>query len=321
MSNYYDVLGVAKDATPEEIKKAYRRLAKLKHPDVNPNDPSAEEEFKTIGTAYEVLSDPQKRAEYDNPSMNQRQRYYQPMTQNTDIYIQINIKPKDTFRDFKLDYEVNRKLGCKTCQGKGGEEQTLCDVCNGAGMIQQREVMGNQLTVYTTTCPKCKGQRFYFLKPCVECKGNKTIELKEKLAVDIPKGCIGKNLRIKGKGNQENLNFPPQHLYFSPRVDMSNISDFALDNSLNLHHSINISVIDAILGVKKKVLLLDDSEVIIDIPEGSELEDIIKIPNKGMFKNATDKTDLFVHISKLNVPKNISDNQKEYLRKFKEGGK
>ena len=309
MLDYYAILGVNKTASQEEIKKAYRSLAKEKHPDVNP---ATGEEFKNITAAYSVLSDPTSRQEYDNPQLAQ-----QNARPNTDILIRVSLRPQDTFKSTKITQTIQRSVCCSTCFGVGGEGNTLCDKCMGQGLVQSFVNQNGRLVITAQHCSQCFGRGQCFVNPCKTCRGQGGSTITEKLIIDIPLGSMGKKVRVASKGNQENLSKPPGDLYVQLQYDMSNCPNFKIDQNMNLHHSIDISVIDAILGAEKKVILLDGSEININIPEGTDLNDIITVKGKGMYKNAIDKSNLLIHVNQFNVPKNLTEGQKACLNAFK----
>lgn len=332
MSNYYEVLGVNKNATQDEIKSAYRKLAREYHPDVNPDNPEAEEKFKTIGEAYGVLSDPDKRRQYDNPAPNipffdfgfptnmgmgfQRQPQ---KPQNTNVNGYIGLKLSDCFKDVKIPCAVERIVGCHECKGAGGEGLKLCETCMGSGVAHYRQTTSNGEMIFSSPCGRCSGRGHSFEKPCSKCRGQKHINIHETLSVEVPRGSIGKTLRVKGKGNQQNIEMEPSDLHLRVVIDLNDQPDFKVDDSLNLHQSLEISVIDAILGFEKQVKFIDDSELVISIPEGTEIGDVITVPSRGLYRNSNERSDLYIHITNLKVPKNISEERKDYLRKFLEG--
>jgi molecular chaperone DnaJ len=206
--NYYDILGVEKNSTQDDIKKAYRKLAKENHPDKG-GDP---EKFKKISVAYDILGDENKRKEYDNPSTghfnsfndifnqmfnNQRQRVH-----DTIINLDITILESFLAPEKKLKYRVKEK--CNTCNGEGGDKST-CNVCKGNGFVMMQMGSGMFIQMMNVTCNNCNGQGFTFIRKCNTCFGTTTTEKLEELDIKIPHGIDnGQFLRANGKGDYKN---------------------------------------------------------------------------------------------------------------------
>lgn len=225
MKNYYEILGVSKDATPDDIKKVYRKLALEYHPDRNPN---GAEKFKEIAEAYEVLSDDQKRKEYnfrlENPNaanfggrnpfgggfgggfediFNQMfgGNFGQRKRRVPEKIIDIEISPIDSFRGVDKEISFNRRSNCGSCGGSGGQ-RTGCITCAGQGFITQRAGTGMFQQVFRTVCNSCSGKGYTISNPCKNCKGSGNIDVVEKIRINIPRGIDDRQmLKVHGKGD------------------------------------------------------------------------------------------------------------------------
>ena len=209
MKDYYNILGVNRNASPDEIKKAYRSKSKQYHPDVNP---AGGEMFKEIAEAYDVLSNEEKKRQYDNPSpfggsfedlfsmFGQQQR--QPRRpKSPDTIVNLEITPIESYNGVskKMNYQV--KSSCTTCSGSGGDKK-ICNICNGSGSIRQQMGTGLFSTVVETACNGCNGTGYQISNPCYTCNGNAVVNKMESIEIDIPRNVDnGDFLRVAGKGN------------------------------------------------------------------------------------------------------------------------
>ena len=208
--NYYEVLGVDKTASQDEIKKAYRNLAKENHPDKGGNP----EVFKKISVAYDVLGDEQKRKEYDNPMSNPfggfgfndifNQMFNQRQNRVHDTILNLDVTVFESFLGVnkKIKYKVKEK--CGGCNGQGGEKKT-CTTCNGSGHIVVQVGSGMFVQMMHVNCTSCNAQGFIFTKKCVVCQGTTSVDKLQEFEIKIPHGSDnGQFLRMQGKGDYKN---------------------------------------------------------------------------------------------------------------------
>lgn len=365
--DYYEVLGVSKSATADEIKKAYRALAKKYHPDLNPDNKEAEAKFKEANEAYEILSDPQKKEKYDrfgfagvDPSYGAGQggaggfggfgfgdgmdfdlgdifgsffgggfggggRNANPNAprRGNDIQSNISITFEEAAKGCKKSVDFMRIEVCDECAGSGAAKGTsaqTCPECNGRGQInvQQRTPFGMIST--SKPCPKCGGKGTYTPNPCPKCRGNGRIRRPVKKDVDVPAGIDdGQIFTVRGEGNRGTNGGPSGDL----RVGVSvKPHPFFERDGFNVWCDVKISFAQAALGDEITVPTLD-GQVKYAVPAGTQPGDIFKLKGRGINYVGTQKRgDQLVRMS-IDVPKNLTEKQKELLMQFNEtfGGK
>lgn len=343
--DYYKLLGVPRAAKPEDIKKAYRRLARRHHPDVNPGNHEAEDRFKQISEAFEVLSDPKKREVYD------RYGYYSEHASATagargpvfdfsnfgaanfrDIFSEIfsNIRPSNSpgphrSRGADLEYalgisfeqamqglnakiEVERSDVCQACHGAGENigELVSCTSCNGAG--QQTGMFGG-----SSKCSRCSGSG-KMPAPCSTCKGSGVVPLRETITVRIPAGVnTGSRVRVPGKGHAGTLGGQPGDLFMVTNV--SEHSYFKRQGD-NIYCTVPITVPEAALGSKIEVPTVD-GKALLRIPPGTQSGQRFRLRERGApsLRAGGIRGDQFVEV-KITLPKVISEETKEILQQF-----
>ncbi|AIL31932.1 molecular chaperone DnaJ [Basilea psittacipulmonis] len=353
--DFYEILGVTKSASDEEIKKAYRKLAMKYHPDRNPGDKEAEEKFKEAKEAYEILSDAQKRQAYDqfghagvdpNSGMGGgfggfggfsgaggfdeifgdifggmfggggRARQSGPRVyRGEDLTYQLNITLEQAATGYSTEIQIPAWSDCGTCHGTGSKNGAKRETCS---MCHGSGTVLQASSIFSIkqTCPACHGEGTVIKDPCPDCSGTGKKKGSKVLSVDIPAG-IADGMRIRSSGNgKPGLNGGPAgDLYI--QVLISPNKDFERDDS-DLHRQVNIPFTVAAMGGDVTVKTLVGDEVVITIPEGTQNGKIFRLRGKGMPElRSSAKGDLYCHIN-IETPVNLTKEQKEILKKFEE---
>ena len=348
--DYYEVLGVQKGATKEQIKDAYRKLALQFHPDRN-KAPEAEARFKEISEAYAVLSDDEKRREYDAYG---REGVYQRYSQEDlfrgvdfgeffrgmggfgfdDIFSQffgggarqpsrgddltyhMQVNLEELIEDTNREIEVPRSEVCSTCDGSGAKPGTnpqRCEICGGTGQVQKVQSAGFARLVRITACNKCHGRGYLIDSPCRECRGRGTIEKTRKIRIMIPAGVEdGQTLRLRGEGNAGESGVPPGDLYVVVNVAPHRL--FSRQDA-DIYLETKIGAVQAMLGTELTVPTLYGN-VKLEIPHGTQPGHVFTIKGKGLPKHGGwGKGDQYVKIN-VEVPRNLDGRQKELLKQL-----
>ncbi len=351
--DYYEVLGVQKGAGADEIKKAYRKLAKENHPDLHPGDKAAEERFKEINEAYEILSDDDKRAKYDqyghaafDPNAGfgggfggfdgfgdlgdifgdlfggfgfgggSRTRNPNAPRQGEDLRASVNISFEEAAFGCKKDVTVGRVEKCSDCGGNGcapGTTPEVCPDCKGAGQVRTTQRTPFGMAQTMSACPKCRGTGKIIHQPCKTCRGMGSVRRQHKINVTIPAG-IDDGQTISLRGQgNAGVNGGPAGDLLVT-VIMRPHARFERDGSSVLLDQ-EISYAQATLGAEVEVPTLD-GPVKLNIPEGTQPGSVFRLRGKGIpFLRGSGRGDQFVTV-RLAVPKNLSSSQKELLRQF-----
>jgi molecular chaperone DnaJ len=349
--DYYEVLGVAKAATQAEIKKAYRKLARKYHPDTNPDDPKAEERFKEVSTAYEVLSDPDKRKQYDagayafggrgpggfDPRGFQAEG--QPFTgdfadlfgnlfggrfgprqrqavaeRGSDLSVAVNLSFEDSLKGVTTKIGVPKAVQCSPCGGTGaasGTRPVTCPECQGRGVTTQNQ----GFFALSQPCPMCGGNGTVVENPCPSCGGAGRVQALKKYTVPIPAGVKdGTKIRLKGKGEPGQRGGPPGDLFVVVNVAASELFE-RRGNDLVIN--VPLGIAEAALGATIPVPT-PEGRVALKIPEGVKEGTLLRIKGKGA-PGLSDKKrgDLLARI-RVVTPSRLSKEQKELLRRFGE---
>ena len=351
--DYYEVLGVPRNATQEEIKKAYKRLARQYHPDVN-KSPEAEEKFKEINEAYQVLGDPEKRAQYDRfgrvgtggfPGANvdfgfgglgpdisdltdlfeeffgfgPRRRRPSP-ERGRDLQVDVTVEFEEAIAGTEQTVTVSRLEPCPRCHGTGAEpgtRPTTCPQCGGRGEVRQvrDSFFGRFVTV--TTCPRCNGTGQLIATPCSECGGRRVVRRSRRVAVKIPPGVDdGTMIRLTGEGELGRYGGPPGDLYV--RVHVKPHPLFKREGK-NILLDLPINIAQAALGDEVEVPTIDGTKVKLTIPPGTQYGKTFRRRGKGVpdVRNPNRRGDMLVTV-RVVVPKNLTPKQKELLRELGE---
>ncbi len=342
--DYYEMLGVARESTPEEIKKAYRRLARTLHPDVNP-DPAAQEQFKALTLAYEVLSDPQKREMYDlggdpfssggagagnfqgfgglgdimdaffgggGGSRGPRSR----VRQGADALLAIELDLAETAFGVDKELTVETAAVCTLCSGAGtaaGTHAETCPTCKGRGEIQlvQRSFLGQVMT--TRPCQECRGTGSLIKHPCPECAGEGRVRARRTLTVSVPAGVEnGMRIRLTGQGEVGPGGGPAGDLYVE--IHERDHPVFTREGS-DLHCKVTLPMTAAALGTSLKLETLDGEEQV-NIKPGTQSATVITLRGQGVPRlRGSSRGDLHVHVEVV-TPTKVDAEQERLLRQL-----
>lgn len=347
--DYYDVLGVSRGASDDEIKKAYRQLARELHPDVNP-DPGAEERFKTINEAYSVLGDPEKRSQYDNyghaafEDMGQGGfggfggfddlgdifseffgggfggRQASRPQRGADLRYELTVEFEEAAFGKEVEISIPRTQICDHCNGNQAEPGTpivTCPDCNGSGQVRVVQQTPFGQFASTRSCSRCHGEGKTVETPCSVCHGSGTQRKMSDIKVKIPAGIDnGQTLRLGGKGEAGYRGGPPGDLLVGVRVKPH---EFFTREGQNVIFEVPISFVQATLGDEIEVPTLD-GKVNLRIPEGTQPGKILRMRNKGIpHLRGSGRGDQLVHVKVL-TPQKLNPKQKELLREFAKAG-
>lgn len=344
--DYYDILGVSRNASQDEIKKAYRRLAMQYHPDRN-KDPEAAEHFKEINEAYEVLSDPEKRMAYDRfghagvgaqPGgftdfgdfagfgdifeeffsgfgMRGAAAQRRPRRGN-DLRYELTIGFEEAILGCEKEIEVTRLEVCPTCRGSGAEPGTApvrCPQCNGTGEVRrvQQSILGSFVNI--TTCPRCRGTGEIVTTPCHQCRGARQAEVSRRIVVRIPPGVdTGTQIRLTGEGEAGQYGGPPGNLYVVLNVLPHRYFKRRGDD---LIVEIAVNVAQAALGDEIEVPTLEGSEKI-TIPPGTQPGRIFRLRGRGVPHLHHDgRGDLLV-VTQVSIPQQLTHEQRRLFQEL-----
>ncbi len=343
-TDYYEVLGVDRDAPETEIKRAYRRLGRQYHPDVNRDDPSAEEKFKEISEAYAVLSNKERRAQYDQyghagagnggfggtpidifdifasafggDPFGFGQGTSAQASVGRDMRYDLEISLEDVLTGIDAEIEYSRHAACDVCGGTGaapGSELITCPTCGGMGQVRsaRNTFIGTISTVQT--CPQCNGRGRTVEKPCTECSGNGVVRRSETLTVTVPAGVMsGNELVLRGFGEA-----PPGggrtgdlyvRLYVAPHERFTRKGD-------DLFADLGMTVVRAAVGGKITVETLD-GEAELQVPAGTQPDEEFVIRGRGLPRvNSQARGDLHLR-TRVAIPRDLTPHQRELLLAF-----
>ncbi len=341
MKDYYSILGVSRNASQEEIKRAFRRLARQYHPDLNPGNKEAEEKFKEINEAYSCLSDPVRRANYDRygtveaPTGNGFG--FETYTTFTDIFEDIfegffgsfgfrktkPVKGADLRYDLTITLKeaafgvektikIPRWQECSRCKGSGikpGSEPIICSSCGGTGYVKYSQGFFS----VSKTCSKCGGKGRIIRDPCSDCSGTGKIRVEHELTIKIPPGVdTGSKLKVSGEGEMGEFGGARGDLYIFINVKEH---EFFKREGINLYCSVPISFVKAVFGGQIEVPTLDGKETI-EIPPGTPSGKVFKLKGKGLPRvGGTHRGDQIVNVY-IDVPKKLTERQREILEEF-----
>lgn len=345
--DYYEVLGVARNASEEEIKRAYRELAKRYHPDRNPGDEEAAQKFKEITEAYEVLCDPEKRARYDRygfagvdeslvpggtyaPTSEALDPFFDLLSDffgfgsrrnrrgprpGRDLEVVLDIDLREAFTGTTRTLEFERLELCGECGGAGiprGYRPETCPRCGGHGEIYLRQGL---LTV-RTQCRSCQGRGFRITQVCPRCQGRGKVQARRTIEVRIPPGVeTGHRLHLAGEGEAGDPGAPRGDLYCVLRVKEH---PFFRRQGRDLFCQVPTSFTQAALGTEMEIPTLDGKTVRLVIPRGTQSHEVLRIPHQGMPQlRSQERGDLLVQVI-VEVPRKLTRRQEELLRELAE---
>ncbi len=347
--DYYEVLGVAKGATGKELKKAYRKLAMKHHPDRNPGDKEAEAAFKEASEAYEVLSNPEKRALYDQfghdglrgagaagpgagfDSMDDifsqfgdifgdmfgfggGQRRRGGPRRGADLRYDLELEFEEAAFGTTKSLTIPRHVDCETCDGSGakpGTTATTCGTCKGRGQVHHRQ----GFFTLSSTCPHCKGSGEQISDPCPECDGKGKTRVEREVEVTIPAGVdSGTRLRLRQEGEHGSRGAPKGDLYVFLHIQPSEV--FERDGA-DLHLRQEISFVQAALGCEIEVPTLEDTTTVTVNP-GTQQGDKKILKNQGLAKlQGSGRGNIIVYFD-IQIPTKLSTRQRELLEEYAE---
>ncbi len=341
--DYYEILGVNRDATDEDIKKSFRRLAKQYHPDANPEDATASDKFKEIGEAYAVLSDPEKRQIYDRYGHNAPQGGFGDFSGFggfSDIFEEffgfgargtarrgpqpgahlkynLAISFEEAVFGAEKELEIPRLELCTHCNGSGAEPGTTpvrCPQCHGTGEVRrvQQSIFGSFVNV--VTCPRCEGEGEIVSTPCSNCRGQKRVQVTRKMTITIPPGVDdGTQIRLTAEGEAGLRGGPTGNLYVVVSVRKHPL--FRREGN-NLLVDLPIDMVQAALGDEISVPALDGNEVKLVIPPGTPYGKTFRIKEQGVPQlRRNGRGDMLVTVQ-VAIPQNLTEKQRALLREF-----
>lgn len=339
--DFYEILGIEKWASTDEIKKAYRKLAMQYHPDRNAGDKEAEAKFKEVNEAYATLSDSGKRQQYDmfgssgwmwgfwggtgwfaaedisdifssffgggfwwGASRRKTER------RGEDIEYDMHIDLKTSIYGGKESIEFHKREACTHCDGEGWSGKQSCNTCGGRGQVTQTSQSPFGVIQQTRTCPDCQGSGESFEHICSECQGEKRVLKKSKLDIDIPAGIDdGMVIKLTGEWNDGVGTKASGDLYIRFHVELQ--EKWLARDGVDLHYEMEVDVVEAILGTKKEVNIPILGKRTITVDAGTQHQSVIKVSGDGVKEIQRDyKGDLHIHIQ-VNMPKKLSKKERE----------
>lgn len=350
--DYYEVLGVSKGAGEDEIKKAYRAMAKKYHPDMNPGDKDAEAKFKEVNEAYAVLSDADKKAQYDRYGhaafeqggqgaygggfdfgdigdifgdifgggfgfgRSSRQSKNAPM-RGEDILVRLVLTFEEAAFGVKKDVSFQKIQKCAECGGSGAAKGTTvetCGVCHGSGQKKVVQRIGGMAFQSTTTCDSCRGTGRIIKKPCSECRGEGFVKTKKTLSVNIPAGIDdGERIVLRSQGCDGKNGGPAGDLII--QVSVKEHAYFERDG-VDIYCEVPITVTEAVLGAEIEIPILNGKEKF-SIPEGTQPNTQFRLRQKGIpYVNGSGRSGDLIFTVVVEIPRGLNEKQKDAMVKF-----
>ncbi len=342
--DYYEVLGIKNDASQEEIKKAFRQLARMHHPDVNTGSKEAEEKFKEINEAFQILSNPQKKAQYDqfghesykpeDMTGSEDFRYgdifsgmgfedlfrilfgsKQKSAEEADLRYDLKITLEEAFQGSTKMINISYSSLCSSCEGTGAKSGFLkvCTACNGTGQIKrvQRNIFGQMVNIIA--CRDCEGKGSKVTKSCDACQGSGKVKITKKIEINIPRGIEdGQYFKIQVAKESDEGHTPIEDIYIFMSIKEHEIFD---RQELDLFCKITISLGTAIFGGEIEIPTIA-GKAKVKIPPGTQSHTILRLEGQGMIAlHGTKRGDQCVRII-VNIPENLSKKQKQLFEEF-----
>ncbi len=348
--DYYEILGVDRNAGADELKRAYRRLAKQYHPDRNPGDETAEHKFKEINEAYDVLKDDEKRAAYDRfghaafengggpdpraagfdfasgfadifdemfGEFRTGRHRQQARTRGSDLRYNLSITLEEAFAGKQAKIRVPTSVVCERCNGSGGEggaQPTTCPTCHGHGRVRAQQ----GFFTIERTCPSCHGQGQVIRDPCRACNGTGRVHKEKTLSVAIPKGVEdGTRIRLAGEGEAGLRGGPPGDLYIFLSIKPHR---FFRREGADIYCRVPVPMTTAALGGTIEVPTIDGARARVNVPAGTQTGHQFRLRGKGMtVLRSKSRGDMFIEV-RVETPVNLTKKQKDLLREFAKAG-
>jgi len=346
--DYYDILGVQRGASADDLKRAYRKLAMQYHPDRNPNNPTAEHKFKELNEAYDVLKDEQKRSAYDRfghaafenggagaagggfgfegglgdifeQMFGGGRRGGERQQTGADLRTQVEIDLAEAFSGTKKSVRVATRVTCDACTGTGSADKNAgadtCATCNGAGRVRAQQ----GFFLVERTCPTCGGAGRTVRNPCRVCGGAGTVPREKTLSVQIPAGVEdGTRIRLSGEGEAGGRGAPPGDLYVHVAIRAHQI--FQRDGA-NIFCRVPLRMTQAALGGEIEVPTIDGTAAKVKVPAGTQTGDQFRLRAKGFsVLRTSQRGDMYIQVA-VETPQNLTRRQRELLEEFEQEGK
>jgi molecular chaperone DnaJ len=343
--DYYDILGVDRDAGQDEIKKAFRRLARETHPDSNPDDPSAEHRFREVAEAYEVLGDPDRRAAYDRGGSFDPADLFASFggidevlarffggagfpfgggvatgpAQGEDVGVAVAVTLEEAAAGVDREVSFRAKVRCATCEGSGsapGVDLETCERCGGQGSVRVTRQTFLGTTMAIAPCDRCRGRGRTVVEPCPECAGSGSIADEVTIDVAIPAGVDdGTRIRLAGRGQAGDAGGRSGDLYVQIAVEPDPRFE---RHGADLVHRTRVGLAEATLGAEIEVPLVGEEPMTIDVPAGTQPGTVFKLSRKGMPRlQRRGRGDLLVEVV-VEVPSGLDADAEAALRAYAE---
>jgi molecular chaperone DnaJ len=339
VADYYEILGVGRDAGPDEIKKAFRRLARDSHPDANPGDPAAEARFREIAEAYEVLSDPERRAAYDRGDRigdlfssfagveDLLSRFFGGgfgfgggmggVATGRDVGVEVTVTLAEAATGVSREVSFRAPATCRVCAGSGskpGVDLATCERCGGQGSLRvtRQTILGAAMSI--VPCDRCRGRGKVIVEACEHCRGRGSLTEDVTLTVEVPAGIDdGTRMRIPGRGAAGEPGGRSGDLYVDIRVDPD---PRFVRHGADLVHRVRIGMAAAALGSEVALPTVDGSTETITVPPGTQPGTVFRLTRRGMPRlRGRGRGDLLVEVI-VEVPTALSREQEAALRAF-----